>query len=94
MFQFNFSEVYWNSRLQREHDRIIQLLKPADIICDMFAGVGPFAIPAAKKCAQVYANDLNPRSFFYLQKNATLNKVNCLCKRGILYPDWKKSPLF
>lgn len=45
-------------------------------IGDMFAGVGPFAIPAAKqiKC-KVYANDLNPRSFHYLQQNMKLNKV-------------------
>lgn len=41
----------------------------------MFAGVGPFSVPAAKKCAMVYANDLNPQSVKYLAENAKLNKV-------------------
>jgi tRNA (guanine37-N1)-methyltransferase len=43
----------------------------------MFAGIGPFAIPAAKlhKC-RVYANDLNPRSVHYLTLNAKKNKVH------------------
>lgn len=41
----------------------------------MFAGVGPFAIPLALKGCQVYANDLNPRSFHFLQANKTRNKV-------------------
>lgn len=42
----------------------------------MFAGVGPFSIPAAKNigCA-VYANDLNPQSYYYLKQNVILNKV-------------------
>lgn len=42
----------------------------------MFAGIGPFAIPAAKNIGcMVYANDLNPRSFYYLQENVLKNKV-------------------
>jgi len=41
----------------------------------MFAGIGPFAIPAAKKGCFVYANDLNPASFNYLIENAKSNKV-------------------
>jgi tRNA G37 N-methylase Trm5 len=32
-----------------EHDRLVKLLSPKDVVCDMFAGVGPFAVPAAKK---------------------------------------------
>ncbi|KAI9342796.1 guanine(37)-N1-methyltransferase [Zopfochytrium polystomum] len=80
-FEFDFSTVYWNSRLQLEHNRIIQTLKASDRVCDVFAGVGPFAIPAAKnqKC-QVYANDLNPASFKYLDINIKKNKVQSLVK--------------
>jgi tRNA (guanine37-N1)-methyltransferase len=42
----------------------------------MFCGVGPFAVPAAKKGCIVYANDLNPNSYKYLKVNAKRNKVD------------------
>jgi len=80
-FVFNFSEVYWNSRLASEHQRILKYFKKGDTICDMMAGVGPFAIPAAKKLGiKVYANDLNPKSYEYMVKNVKLNKVDSLVK--------------
>ena len=63
VFAFDFSSVYWNSRLCHEHERIVKQLDPSDVVCDMFAGVGPFAIPAAKKGCKVFANDLNPASY-------------------------------
>lgn len=75
-FKMDFSKVYWNPRLSTEHHRLLKLFKPEDIVFDVFAGVGPFAIPAAKKpkCT-VYANDLNPESFKWLNENIKLNKV-------------------
>ena len=49
------------------------------------AGVGPFAVPLTttknntkNKNIIVYANDLNPASYMYLQKNATRNKCQNL----------------
>ncbi|XP_074039801.1 tRNA (guanine(37)-N(1))-methyltransferase isoform X1 [Leptinotarsa decemlineata] len=74
-FKFDFSKVYWNSRLCTEHERIVKLLKENDVLFDVFAGVGPFSIPAAKKKCFVYANDLNPDSFNWLKHNAKSNKV-------------------
>ncbi|CAG8443503.1 4116_t:CDS:10 [Diversispora eburnea] len=75
-FRFDFSQVYWNSRLNTEHERLIKMFKKGNYICDVFAGVGPFAIPAAKKGCIVYANDLNPASYKYLAENISLNKAN------------------
>ena len=74
-FRFNFAEVYWNSRLQQEHGRMVDALKPSDVVCDMFCGIGPFAVPAGKRGCTVYANDLNPRSYHYLVSNVRSNKV-------------------
>ncbi|OQR92280.1 tRNA (guanine-N(1)-)-methyltransferase [Achlya hypogyna] len=75
-FTFNFAQVYWNSRLQQEHLRMIRQFDPKkDVICDMMCGIGPFAVPLAKKGCTVYANDLNPKSYEYLQLNRAKNKV-------------------
>ena len=56
-------------RLEREHRRIVQMVRPDDVICDMFAGIGPFAVPAALRGCKVYANDLNPKSVEWLRVN-------------------------
>lgn len=75
-FELDFSKVYWNSRLGTEHQRVVDCISEGDIVYDVFAGVGPFAIPAVKKKkAFVFANDLNPVSYEYLQKNVNLNKI-------------------
>lgn len=75
-FTFNYREVYWNSRLGTEHTRLLQYFKKEEIICDMMAGVGPFAVPAAKKIGcKVLSNDLNPKSYEYMKANAKINKV-------------------
>ena len=75
-FRLDYSLVYWNSRLEHEHRRLVSLFQAGEIICDMFAGIGPFAIPAAQKGCIVYANDLNPDSIHYLRINAKVNKVD------------------
>ncbi|XP_061599048.1 tRNA (guanine(37)-N1)-methyltransferase [Cololabis saira] len=74
-YEFDFSRVYWNSRLSTEHQRVVQLVKRGDTVFDVFAGVGPFAIPAARLGANICANDLNPESYKWLQYNCKLNKV-------------------
>ncbi|MEW5318686.1 MAG: hypothetical protein WDW38_009888 [Sanguina aurantia] len=74
-FKLDFSQVYWNSRLEKEHERLVQGFKFTDTIVDVMAGIGPFALPAALKGCTVYANDLNPASVHYLTLNAKSNKV-------------------
>ncbi|XP_071678849.1 tRNA (guanine(37)-N(1))-methyltransferase [Lolium perenne] len=74
-FKLDYGLVYWNSRLEHEHIRLVSLFKKGDVICDMFAGIGPFSVPAGQKGCIVYANDLNPDSVHYLKINAKINKV-------------------
>ncbi|XP_037453385.1 tRNA (guanine(37)-N1)-methyltransferase-like isoform X1 [Triticum dicoccoides] len=74
-FRLDYGLVYWNSRLEHEHIRLVSLFKKGDVIYDMFAGIGPFSIPAGQKGCVVYANDLNPDSVHYLKTNAKINKV-------------------
>ncbi len=40
--------------------------KEGETLCDMFCGVGPLAIRAARKGLKVIANDLNPECYLYL----------------------------
>ncbi|EGF34581.1 hypothetical protein AAULH_14181, partial [Lactobacillus helveticus MTCC 5463] len=58
------------------HGRLVNQFARGQAVCDVFAGVGPFAIPAAKNngCI-VFANDLNPHSYAYLEDNIKLNRV-------------------
>ncbi|KAF9999088.1 tRNA(m(1)G37)methyltransferase [Modicella reniformis] len=74
-FKLDFSQVYWNSRLHTEHERLVKMFNATDAVCDVMAGIGPFAMPASKKGCMVYANDLNPVSYQYMLENKTLNKI-------------------
>ncbi|CAE7250294.1 unnamed protein product [Symbiodinium natans] len=84
-FEFEYRDVYWNSRLQEEHGRLIEALfmqpknaasaKP--VLADCTCGVGPFSLPIAKLVNGVvsHANDLNPASIHWLRKSVQLNKM-------------------
>lgn len=75
VFRFDFSKVYWNPRLHTEHQRMVDLFQPLEAVCDVMAGVGPFAVPAGKKKVFVWANDLNPESYSRLKASIKENKV-------------------
>ena len=75
-FKFDFAKVYWNTRLHTEHERLCSIFNEGDAICDVMAGVGPFAVPAGKKKCFVWANDLNPDSYKSLVDNVAINKVD------------------
>ena len=75
LFTFDFSKVYWNSRLGTEHARLIGSWKAGEVVADVMAGVGPFAVPAAKKGVYVLGNDLNPESVKWMRHNRVQNKV-------------------
>ncbi|KAE8681060.1 tRNA (guanine(37)-N1)-methyltransferase 1 [Hibiscus syriacus] len=74
-FRVDLEKVYWNSRLGTERQRLLSGFNRNDVICDVFSGVGPIAISAAKIVKRVYANDLNPFAFEYLERNSVLNKL-------------------
>uniref|UniRef100_K1PTG5 tRNA (guanine(37)-N1)-methyltransferase n=1 Tax=Magallana gigas TaxID=29159 RepID=K1PTG5_MAGGI len=75
-FTFDFSKVYWNTKLGTEHNLVASQIKQEDTVFDVFAGVGPFAIPCGKKGITVFANDLNPDSYESLVLNVSKNKAN------------------
>ena len=77
-FRFDFRTVYWNSRLQHEHELLVTQHIPAGaVVADVFCGVGPFAVPLAldPRACVVHANDLNPASHAALLANVAANRV-------------------
>lgn len=75
-FRFNYAKVYWNSRLNTEHQRLVDSFSEGEAVCDVMAGIGPFAVPAGKKGVFVYANDLNPDSYHSMVDAISRNKVH------------------
>ncbi|MDD1761460.1 MAG: class I SAM-dependent methyltransferase family protein [Methanothrix sp.] len=68
--------AYFTPRLGTERLRIAGLVKPGDVVLDMFAGVGPFSLLLAKMGASVIAIDKNPVAVRCLRENARLNKIS------------------
>lgn len=85
-FRFNFAKVYWNPRLNTEHERIVNKFQEGQAVCDVMAGVGPFAVPAGKKKIFVAANDLNPDSnaglTYAIKRNKVESFVTASCMDG------------
>jgi tRNA (guanine37-N1)-methyltransferase len=74
-FSFDYSKVYWNPRLQHEHQLVVDSFKEGQAVCDVMAGVGPFAMPAGKKRIFVLANDLNPYGYERMKYIIKRNKL-------------------
>lgn len=72
------TKVYFSPRLSQEHNRISSLIKRKEIIIDLFAGIGPFSIPIAKKNpeSKILSVDINPSAIEFLKKNMRLNRVD------------------
>lgn len=77
IFYVDLAKAYFTPRLSYEHVRIASLARNGETVVDMFAGVGPFSIQIAKRCApaHVYAIDVNPDAYEFLRKNILVNRV-------------------
>lgn len=93
-FVLDIAEVYFSPRLATERHRVIEQIKPDENVLDMFAGVGPFVIPAAARGASAVGVDLNPAAIDFLEENAARNGVEDRVTglnadvREIAYTDW------
>ena len=72
--------------------RILELLPAGSVVADVFAGIGPFAVPAAVRGCAVYANDLNPKSHEFLVANVRGNKVEARVRTSAVVPITVPSP--
>lgn len=71
----DFSKVFFNPRMEGERRRVSSMTQEGEKFIDMFTGVGPFAIPMAKKDGTGYAIDINSAAIKLLKINIQLNRV-------------------
>ena len=75
-YKCDLSKVFWNHKIGSERTRVVSLLKRGDdVLCDMFAGIGPYSIMAAKKRCRVYANDVNKHCAGAISESAKANRL-------------------
>jgi len=74
-YRVDLEKAYFTPRLGTERLRIASLVRPGEVVMDMFAGVGPFSLLIAKTGARVIAIDKNPAAVSLLRENARMNKV-------------------
>ncbi|HVP26806.1 MAG TPA: class I SAM-dependent methyltransferase family protein [Candidatus Bathyarchaeia archaeon] len=76
-YYVDVAKAYFSPRLSHEHNRVASLVKEGETVVDLFAGVGPFAIPIAKnhKDVKIYAVDINQCAVEFLKRNIRLNRV-------------------
>ncbi len=76
-FKLDITKVYISPALNYEHKRIAEMVKPGEIIVNMFAGIGIFSIVIARKVSpvKIYSIDINPYAYRYMVENVKINKV-------------------
>ena len=74
-YRLDVREVYFSPRLATDRHLVAERVSAGERAIDMFAGVGPFVVPFAKRGAQVVGVDLNPAAIAYLEENARRNGI-------------------
>ena len=71
----DLAEAFFSPRLATERHRVAEQVEAGEHAFDMFAGVGPFVVPFARRGATVVGADVNPEAIAYLRENASRNGV-------------------
>jgi len=76
-FKVDPTKVYYSERFSTERNRVVSQIEEGEKVLVMFAGVGPYAIMAAKiaKPDKVVAVEKNPKAVEYLRENVKLNDI-------------------
>ena len=77
VFRVDLERCYFSPRLSFERMRIANMVKPDEIIVNMFAGVGSFSVLMAKHGGSetVYSIDVNPSAVEFMKENVRMNRV-------------------
>jgi tRNA (guanine37-N1)-methyltransferase len=72
-YTIDLSAAYFSTRLSTERQRIASLVGHGEVVLDMFAGVGPYAIAVADCAELVVAADINPEAISLMLENIEQN---------------------
>ncbi len=75
-YKLDIASCYFSPRLGSERKRVSDQIGKGERVLVMFAGVGPYAVLAAKHGAGVSAVELNPAAVEYMRWNVLRNKVD------------------
>jgi tRNA (guanine37-N1)-methyltransferase len=75
-FTVDLSRAYFSARLSSERQHILEQVTGNEMILDMFAGVGPFAITLAARATLVVASDINPHAVILMLENCARNHTD------------------
>ena len=76
VFKVDVRKVFFTPRLSNERMRVVSQIKSGEEVLDMFAGVGPYTIPAAKRAKEVCSIDINRDAVALLKENLKLNHIH------------------
>jgi len=74
-FAVDLAGAYFSARLSTERQRVYEQMREGELVLDMFAGVGPFAITLAPRAVLVVAADLNPQAILLMIENIRKNRA-------------------
>jgi len=79
-YRLDVAQVMFSSGNIRERSGISAHVKRDEVVVDLFAGIGYFALPIAVRSrpSAIYACERNPISFRYLVENVRLNRADGL----------------
>lgn len=77
LYKLDAKEIMFSSGNIDERIRMAKVCDDGDVVVDMFAGIGYFSLPMAvhSKPEKVYAVEINPVAFGFLEENTRLNRV-------------------
>jgi tRNA wybutosine-synthesizing protein 2 len=77
LYKFDITKIMYSKGNLKERKYMATLVKPGEIVIDMFAGIGYFSLPMAlfSEAYLIYSIELNPVAFKYLKENIKLNHL-------------------
>ncbi len=91
-YKIDVSKIMFSKGNLLERKRLLEKIKPGEIIVDMFAGIGYFSLNLAKytNTEKIYSIEKNKTAFDYLVENVRLNKIKNI---EPIYGDCRKTKI-